>query len=427
MPGLIIIVLVVLFGGTLAFLGDRVGMKVGKKRLSMFGLRPKYTSMIITVLTGFFIAGLTLVTLTLISEYARTAIFELHSIQERLTSTNRKARDLTVQVRQKQREYTGLGARYAKLRQELAQTENQLNKTQADLNSNKLLNKDLQSHNQVLAGKNQSLVSNNQGLVIQNDNLTQISNYLKQKNNDLNVERERLNHQIQSLANELISVHDRTKVIEEKPLLFNVGEILVARVVEPGVREDKIQANLINPLLQTANELALKQGARIPGKTDYALRIKPARITEICNQLVKLKSKAVLRVIVESNSVKDDPVNVTLEVFPDEIIFKSGEKIVETDLTARYSESEMRDRLLSLLVQAYNKAIAKGIITDEQNLRDVVSISEIVNVINIIKQNPESSFKAALVATRDIYRTGQFKVKIDVKNQQEGGAPKSQS
>jgi uncharacterized protein (DUF3084 family) len=84
MPGLIIIVVVIIFGGTLAFLGDRVGMKVGKKRLSMFGLRPKYTSMIITVLTGFFIAGLTLVTLTLISEYARVAIFELHSIQVKL-------------------------------------------------------------------------------------------------------------------------------------------------------------------------------------------------------------------------------------------------------------------------------------------------------------------------------------------------------
>ena len=100
---------------------------------------------------------------------------------------------------------------------------------------------------------------------------------------------------------------------------------------------------------------------------------------------------------------------------------------METDLTAKYSESELRDRLLSLLVQAYNKAIAKGIITDEKNLRDVVSISEIINVISIIKQNPEASFKAALVATRDIYRTGQFKVKIDVKNLQEGGALNSQS
>ena len=67
MYGFIIIVSMVIFGGLIALLGDRVGMKVGKRRLSLFGLRPKYTSMIITVLTGFFIAGLTLLILTMLS------------------------------------------------------------------------------------------------------------------------------------------------------------------------------------------------------------------------------------------------------------------------------------------------------------------------------------------------------------------------
>lgn len=427
MPGLMIIVIVILFGGTLAFLGDRVGMKVGKKRLSMFGLRPKYTSMIITILTGFFIAGLTLVTLTLISEYARTAIFKLHSIQEQLTVTTRKARNLTNQVTQKQQEYNQLDDKYSQLKRELVQIEKQLQTTQAELNANKGLNKDLNVKNRFLVSQNQLLADNNQGLVIQNDNLTQISDYLKQRNNELNKERERLNQQIQSLETKLLSIQDRTKVIEEKPLLFYVGEILVARVVEPGLPEEKIQAKIINPLLQTANEIALKQGAMIPGKTDYALRIKPSRLEEVCHQLANLKNKAVLRVVVESNSVKGDPVNVTLEVYPDQVIFKSGEEIVETDLTAQLSESELRDRLLSLLILAYNKAIAKGIITDEQNLRDVVSIAEIVNVINLIKQHPQDSFKAALVASRDIYRTGRFKVKIELKNLQKGGVLKSQS
>jgi uncharacterized protein (DUF3084 family) len=446
MPGLIVILVVVIFGGGMAFLGDRVGMKVGKKRLSMFGLRPKYTSMIITVLTGFFIAGVTMIALMFVSEYVRKAIFELHSIEEQLASTTRKAQKLTGAVLEKQRqilkkqqEYSGLNTKYSKAKAELSIIETELNrtqnnlvkvevelgKTQLDLETNVKINHELQGKNQNLVAENDNLVANNKGLIVQNNNLTQISDFLKKKNDDLNLERERLNQQIQNYEGKLLSLQDRTKVIEEKPLLYYVGEILVAKIVEPGIKADNIQAMVVGPLLQTANVLALKQGARIPGKTDYALRIKPTRVTEVCNQLAHLKSKAVVRVIVENNSAPDEPVNVTLEVYPDEIIFKSGEKIVETELSAGQSEAELRDRLLSLLILAYNKAIAKGIITDDQNLRNIVSISEIANSIAIIKQNTASVSKAALVATGDISRTSQFQVKIEIDKPKEGGGKKS--
>jgi uncharacterized protein (DUF3084 family) len=421
MPGLTIIVLVVIFGGTLAFLGDRVGMKVGKKRLSMFGLRPKYTSMIITVLTGFFIAGLTLVTLTLISEYARIAIFELHSIQVKLHTVTQKAGELTGQVVQKQQEYRGLDNKYSVVKSELKQMENQLQHTQQGLLLKQKANHDLTVQNRMLDSNNQQLFANNQGLVVQNENLTKISTFVKQKNDDLNRERERLNQQVQNLEGTLLSAQDRTKVIEEKPLLFYVGEIITAQVVKPGIKAEAIQTTVINPLLQAANEIAVKQGARIPGKTDYALRIKPRRIGEVCSQLANLSAKAVLRVVVESNSVNDEPVNVTLEVYPDQIIFKSGEKIVETALTAQNSEAELRDRLLSLMIQGYNKAIIKGIITDEESIRDLISVSEIATAINLIKQHPEGTYQAALVATKDIYRTDRFQIKIEV-NRERGEA-----
>jgi uncharacterized protein (DUF3084 family) len=438
MPGLIIIGLVIIFGGTLAFLGDRVGMKVGKKRLSIFGLRPKYTSMIITVLTGFFIAGLTLVILTLISGYARTAIFELHSIQTKLQNATKKVAGLTEQVIQKQQEYLGLDHKYATVKNDLKQMENELQQTQRELlqkqktnhdleDKNRMLaahnqelfadNQDLAVNNQKLSVNNQELFANNQGLVVQNENLTKISAFVKQKNDELNRERKRLNQQVQNLEGTLLSAQDRTKIIEEKPLLFYVGEIIAAQVVTPGIKADTVRTAVIIPLLQQANEIAVKQGARIPGKTDYALRIKPSRLAEVANQLTNLHDKAVLRVVVENNSVNDEPVNVTLEVYPDQIIFKAGEKIVETVLMAKNSESELRDRLLSLMIQGYNKAIIKGIITNEANLRDLISVSEIATAINAIKKQPDETYKAALVAIKDIYRTGRFQIKIEVKRE----------
>ena len=87
MYGVILVFTIALLGGIIALLGDRVGMKVGKKRLSLFGLRPKYTSMIITVVTGIMIAGTTLLLLALVSNDVRTALFRMKTLQAELAAT----------------------------------------------------------------------------------------------------------------------------------------------------------------------------------------------------------------------------------------------------------------------------------------------------------------------------------------------------
>ena len=52
MLGVVIVLILMVMGGIIAFLGDKIGSKVGKRRLTMFGLRPKYTSIIITIVSG---------------------------------------------------------------------------------------------------------------------------------------------------------------------------------------------------------------------------------------------------------------------------------------------------------------------------------------------------------------------------------------
>ena len=44
------ILLVLILGGILSTLGDRLGTRIGKARLSVFKLRPKSTAVLITVL-----------------------------------------------------------------------------------------------------------------------------------------------------------------------------------------------------------------------------------------------------------------------------------------------------------------------------------------------------------------------------------------
>jgi uncharacterized protein (DUF3084 family) len=106
--GIILVLTIALLGGVIALLGDRVGMKVGKKRLSLCGLRPKYTSMIITVVTGILIAGTTLLLLTLVSNDVRTALFRMKALQTELVQTRSDLDEAKTRLRQVEAETKAL-------------------------------------------------------------------------------------------------------------------------------------------------------------------------------------------------------------------------------------------------------------------------------------------------------------------------------
>ena len=416
MFGLEIVAAVVIFGGLLALLGDRVGMKVGKKRLSIFGLRPKYTSMIITVLTGFFIAGLTLLILTLISGYVRKALFELQTIEHNLQVTNNKVKTLTSQIKLKEQEYQALSIKNSDLHRNLQivikqrlQVEEQLESTQTQY----------QLAARTLKNVKSNLSSTREELELAQNrmtSLTKINNDLKDQMTSLTLQEARLNQQIQNLEGWLKSMEDQNRNYLDKPIIFYVGEILVAKVVDPGIGPDRIYTEAIEPLLKEANEVALKRGGQIPGKSNYALRVAPKKLAEITAQMAGFTSKTVVRVVIEKNSVSGEPVTVTLEVYPDQVIFKEGESIVDATLSSTSSESELRDQLLSLLILANNKAIEKGIITDGQNLRNVVSISEIAATIKAIRDQNSASVTVAVAATHNIRCTDQFQIKFVLLN-----------
>ena len=63
--GVKILVIIALMGGLIAYMGDKLGTKVGKRRMSLFGLRPKHTSIIVTIVTGLLVAAATVGVLTL--------------------------------------------------------------------------------------------------------------------------------------------------------------------------------------------------------------------------------------------------------------------------------------------------------------------------------------------------------------------------
>ena len=95
MTGWLLILAVLLLGGVLATIGDRLGSRIGKARLSLFRLRPRSTAVLITVLTGSLISALTLGLMLAISEQLRIGLFQLDKIESKLSNA-RKNLDFSV-------------------------------------------------------------------------------------------------------------------------------------------------------------------------------------------------------------------------------------------------------------------------------------------------------------------------------------------
>jgi len=102
--GYVLIAAIVILGGVIATLGDRIGTRVGKARLSVFKLRPRKTAALATVFTGSIIALSTLAILFAADERLRTGVFELERIQNDLRNQRQQLEATKTQKSQVERE-----------------------------------------------------------------------------------------------------------------------------------------------------------------------------------------------------------------------------------------------------------------------------------------------------------------------------------
>lgn len=84
--------------GLIAWLGDRLGTRIGKNRLSVFGLRPRDTAVLITVTTGVLITLLTLGFAAMLSENVQIALFSVDALRQEQRRLGLEVGSLTADV-----------------------------------------------------------------------------------------------------------------------------------------------------------------------------------------------------------------------------------------------------------------------------------------------------------------------------------------
>ncbi|MEG4211820.1 DUF3084 domain-containing protein [Microcoleus sp. S13_B4] len=169
--GYILVFVILVLGGVIATVSDRLGTKVGKARLSLFKLRPRDTAVVVTVMAGSILSALTLGIMFATSKPLRTGVFRIDEIQKRLNNARREINQATQEKNRVETELAQARAAQAQARANLeqinqslqaanaeqARTQTKLNSLRAQLNSVQAAkSKTEQQLSQVEAAKSQT-------------------------------------------------------------------------------------------------------------------------------------------------------------------------------------------------------------------------------------------------------------------------------
>ncbi|MEM7793590.1 MAG: DUF3084 domain-containing protein [Cyanobacteria bacterium P01_C01_bin.118] len=439
--GLILITTVLVLGGLIATLGDRIGMRVGKARLSLFNLRPRQTATVVSILTGSVISASTLGLLLIASEQLRKGLFEFEEIQANLSDARtelenaRQAKtdvekSLNTVTRQKidaEGELTEVitfldeaTRRETIIRERLDQTQEQLTvvSTQATQLQGEISR--LQSDRQVLqqqqAEVKQQIVQRDRALAERNQELQQRNRSIEQR--EIALER---------LRTEQAFLEDEIQRLESEFLKLRAGNVAISRNQTLALLITRPQSltsatTEIEQLLSEANRIALNEiWPDAPNQTIRILRVDPQIVRETARSITD-GQQYVIRVGVSGNYVVGEPcvvqqedppcVEISLQAKLNRIIFEQGETLARVPVGSAYpSTSSLVEALRTLVTSAQIRASLEGIIIID-NPRVAGGLSEpVIDFLNQV-QNYGAPLEIEAIAGKQIFTTGPLDLEL---------------
>lgn len=403
MYGIMLIVVLILTGGVIAFIGDRLGSKVGKKKLSLFGLRPRHTSILVTIITGILITTVTFGILAIASKDVRTALFGMNKLKAELNEKQSMLEEASGALVNVKNDLNMTKEEYAKSKKDLEETQEDLEIAQqaAELLRQEQValqnrNQELWSDNQTLIEHNQSLAENNQFLLANNESLKADNLELEKTNNDL---------------------QEGIENIRERPIIYRVGELLASGVIKKTDDPVKIQ-NDLNQIIALANSKIIDR-LGTEGSKD-GVWIYPIEYQKAMDRLKQAKGDTVIRLIVAANLVKGDPVLTELEMHPNRVVYQENEfvyqKIYNVPIDGSNSEMLISDFLRNVNMTAINNGILPNPLTGTVG---VINGNQIYAIEKALAENRGKDVLISAFAAADTEVLGPLRLHIYLKNETE--------
>jgi len=410
--GLTLIAILAVMGGFIAYIGDKLGTKVGKRRLSLFGLRPKYTSIIVTIITGILIATSTLGILSLASENVRTALFgmqalkaELHSLTNEVAVQNQELETSRTALEAKTAEYSALTLKVSETSRQLTVISQELATAEAERDAAAASLRQVQED--YAAAQNDLTQAR-----VDIDDLQATKNQLNSRVEELTQARVTLQNDVDSLTELTENLKKGIQVVREGVVVFRAGEVLGTAVLHGGQSTAETEQALTAVLYKTNQNLL--SSLNIKDKDLAILWISKSEVEKAVTMLSGTQGDMIVRVSASGNIVYGEPVIGFMDFFPNKLIYSQGSMILTETLQAGDARAT-EEAVLQFLQKVNATAVKQGMLPDPlQGTVGTISGAQLYDTVNKVKKLG-GKVEITAFAKGDTYTAGPLQVEIQAR------------
>ena len=375
MYGIVLILVLIVTGGVIAVIGDRVGTKVGKKRLSLFGLRPRHTSTIVTIVTGFVITTLTFGILAAASENVRTALFGMEQLNRSLQETEAKLKGASDDLAAARAEQSKADKALADLKASVSSLEEEAQRLSDGNRALASENDALAAENDALAAKNIALDEMNHSLASENDALDAANGKLTASNEQLTADKKTLERRTEDLRRGL-------EIIREGDIVYRAGEVIAAGVIKGSRPEDEVRADVTALAQLASRNVSARLGKDLP---DGEIWVYSPEVDDAVARIARSPGDMVVRIVAAGNLVRGEAVRASLDLHPNSIVYRKGEFIIAQSyrLKGTGDEQASEELVMDFLKRVNAAASAHGILPDP--IRGTVGVIDGDQLYNIVQ------------------------------------------
>lgn len=365
-------------GGLIAYIADKMGSKIGKKRMSVFGLRPKYTSILLTVLSGTIIAVLTIGVMAVASQSARTALFGMEKLQQELKLLNQEKADAAVALDEA--------------------------KGRVDAQNKKIIQLD---------AKIQEATAENDAMEAKLSQLNDMYSQAQSEVGSLTQSKLQLTNEVADLEKTTDALRKGIINMREGQVYYRAGEVIFAGVMRGGLKHEE---NLVqmNWLLQNANEAAL-QRLNVHQQEEQPLQaiwIGKNVVDNAVARLDKSKGNMLFRIRAVANIIVGELAVCDIEMVDNQFIYPDGTLIYSQVYNGVSDNYE--GLLMEFLTQINHNAVKAGVLPDPMTGKvgsmDAATMIEATNAM----RRTSGSFTLRAYAKGDITTAGPVRVRLEV-------------
>ena len=368
MYGVLLIVVLIITGGAIAFIGDRLGSKVGKKKLSIFGLRPRHTSIIVTIFTGVCITTLTFGVMAAASQNVRTALFGMEKLNQKMKTTqaNLDQANADLQTAQQQQEEANDALDQSRkdvetLKQQQQELEAESQRLQEGNRLLELAKAELMQRNDVLSAQNSQLGQQNSQLASANSSLQGLNTALTGKNQELTGKNASLTADNQDLEKRNKDLRDGLITIREGDIVFRAGEVIASGVIRGNRPKEAVEKDLESLMSLATRNVSVRLGK---DASDQSIWIYQPEYQAAIDTISKSPYDMIVRVTAAGNLIRGEAVRASLQLYKNSVIYQKDEFIIARRYAMSGGTTQAETNVMDFLREVNMEVQMRGILPD---------------------------------------------------------------